>query len=365
MAADARTPMRIVPVIMSGGSGTRLWPLSTDARPKQFHPLGGAATMIQATALRFSPESGLEMGLSFLPPIIICNRAHEALARDHLKAIGVEPLAVVLEPFGRNTAAVAAMAAKLVQELCPGALAVLLPADHVIADERAFRAAVACGVAASTRIVTFGITPTAPETGYGYIQSGAPICEGVFEVVRFAEKPARAIAEAYVAEGGYSWNGGIFLFAPEVMLSELEAHRPDILTAVTVALDAAEREDTTIRLTDATFAAVPSESVDVAVMEPTRLAAVAPCTAGWADIGSWSELWRLGDKDARGNVTPAHSVVLDSDDCMVWADIGVQVGVVGLRDVIVVAAGGAVVVLPKDRAQDVKRVVETLRARKA
>jgi mannose-1-phosphate guanylyltransferase/mannose-6-phosphate isomerase len=357
--------IQVTPVIMSGGSGSRLWPLSTEARPKQFHALGGETTMIQATALRAAPSASIHTELVFLPPIIICNRAHEALVRAHLAETGIEPLAVVLEPFGRNTAAVAAVAARLVAELSPGALTLLLPADHVIADAAAFRATVERGAAAQDHIVTFGIAPTGPETGYGYIQHGTPITDGVFQVARFAEKPARAVAEAYLAEGGYAWNGGIFLFGPDVMLSEMQAHRPDILQAVVTALDTAERTGTTICFTDEAFAAIPSESVDIAVMEQTRLAAVAPCDVGWADIGSWSELWRLGDKDGRGNVQRGQAVVLDSDDCLIWADDGMEVGVVGLRNVVVVAAGGAVAVLPKDRAQDVKKVVEALRARKS
>lgn len=356
--------VRIAPVIMSGGSGSRLWPLSTEAHPKQFHALGGEEPMIQATALRIAPQWPGEAELVFLPPIVICNRAHESLVREHLAEAGIEPLAVVLEPFGRNTAAVAAAAAMLTAELCPEALTLLLPADHVIADADSFRAAVQRGAMATDRIITFGIAPTSPETGYGYIQQGRPISEGVYEVARFAEKPARAVAEAYLAEGGYAWNGGIFLFPPAMMLAELATHRPDILEAAKVALEGAERSGTTVRFDDVAFAAIPSESIDFAVMEHAKLAAVAPCDVGWADIGSWSELWRLGDKDARGNVQRGETVVLDSDDCLVWADSGMEVGVVGLRDVVVVAAGGAVAVLPKDRAQDVKKVVEALRARK-
>jgi mannose-1-phosphate guanylyltransferase/mannose-6-phosphate isomerase len=365
MTSDTGKTIRIAPVIMSGGSGSRLWPLSTEAHPKQFHALGGDEPMIQATALRIAPEAPGEAELMFLPPIVICNRAHESLVREHLVEAGIEPLAVVLEPFGRNTAAVAATAAMLTAELCPGALTLLLPADHVIADAHAFRTAVQHSAQAADRIVTFGIAPTGPETGYGYIQQGRAIGEGVYEVARFAEKPARPVAEAYLAEGGYAWNGGIFLFAPALMLAELGAYRPDILAAVTAALGQAERSQATVRFGDAAFAAIPSESIDFAVMEHTKLAAVAPCDVGWADIGSWSELWRLGDKDARGNVQRGETVVLDSDDCLVWADSGMEVGVVGLRDVVVVAAGGAVAVLPKDRAQDVKKVVEALRARKS
>ena len=281
------TPTReIVPVIMSGGTGTRLWPLSTDARPKQFHALTGARTMLQEAALRL----GAGGELRFTAPVVICNRSHERLVETQLAEVGVQPLAIVLEPFGRNTAAVAVTAARLVQTLRRGAFARLLPADHVIADAGAFRAAVARGAATPGRIVTFGIAPTGPETGYGYIQRGEPLADGVFAVARFAEKPRRELAEAYLAQGGYDWNSGIFLFAPEVMLAEMAAHRPDIHAAALLAVDGAGRDGPFVRFDDESFLAIPSESVDVAVMERTRLAAVAPCDIGWADDGSWSEL---------------------------------------------------------------------------
>ena len=354
-------PVReIVPVIMSGGSGTRLWPLSTDARPKQFHALAGARTMLQETALRLAGSREM----AFSAPVVICNRSHERLIETQMAEVGVTPLAIVLEPFGRNTAAVAVTAARMVQTLKPGALALLLPADHVIADPEAFRAAIARGAATPERIVTFGIAPTGPETGYGYIQRAEPLAEGVFAVARFAEKPKRELAEAYLAEGGYDWNGGIFLFAPEVMLGEMAAHRSDIHAAAVEAVDAAGRDGVFVRFDDERFLAIPSESVDIAVMERTRLAAVAPCDIGWADVGSWSELWRLGGKDGQDNLVRGDAVALDTSGSLVWSDDGMEVGVVGLRDVVVVATQGAVIVLPRDRAQEVRTIVERLRARR-
>jgi mannose-1-phosphate guanylyltransferase / mannose-6-phosphate isomerase len=353
-------PIEVVPVIMSGGSGTRLWPLSTDARPKQFHALAGARTMLQETALRLAVDGDI----AFQSPVVICNRSHERLIEAQLSEVGVRPLAIVLEPFGRNTAAVAVTAARVVQSLKPGALALLLPADHVIADSAAFSAAVARGVQAKGRIVTFGIAPTAPETGYGYIQRAEPIAEGVFAVARFAEKPRRELAEAYLANGGYDWNGGIFLFAPEVMLGEMAAHRPDIHSAALAAVDAAGRDGVFVRLDDERFLAIPSASVDVAVMERTRLAAVCPCDIGWADVGSWSELWRLGGKDGQDNLIRGDAVALDTHGSLIWSDDGMEIGVVGLSDVVVVATPGAVIVLPKDRAQEVRTIVERLRARR-
>ena len=349
----------IVPVVMSGGSGTRLWPLSTEEAPKQFHPLGSARTMLQDTVLRLRAHRAMALA----PPIVVCNRRHLALVRAQLDAIGVAPSAIVLEPFGRNTAAVAVIAAELAAASHPGMRVLLMPADHVIADEAAFAAAIARGAMAKDRIVTFGIEPAGPHTGYGYIQRGDRLGEGVFEVARFAEKPSKATAEAYLAQGGYYWNSGIFLFAPEVMLAEFAAHRPDILRAATAALAAARRAGAIIDLPDDLFAKVPSESLDVAVMEATRLAAVAPCHSGWADVGSWGELWRLGPRDGQGNRAHGDAVMLDTRDSLVWAD-GVTVGVVGLKDMIVVAAHGAVLVLPRSRAEDVKAVVEQLRAMK-
>jgi mannose-1-phosphate guanylyltransferase/mannose-6-phosphate isomerase len=349
----------IVPVVMSGGSGTRLWPLSTEDAPKQFHPLGSARTMLQDTVLRLRAHPTI----AFAPPIVVCNRRHRALVQAQLRAIGIEPSAIVLEPFGRNTAAVAVIAAELAAALHLGMRVLLMPADHVIADEAAFAGAISRGALAKDRIVTFGIEPASPHTGYGYIQRGDRLGDGVFKVVRFAEKPSKATAEAYLAQGGYYWNSGIFLFAPKVMLAEFGVHRPDILHAATAALAGARRAGVIIDLPDDLFAKVPSESLDVAVMEATRLAAVAPCDAGWADVGSWGELWRLGPHDGQGNRAHGDAVMLDTHDSLVWAE-GVTVGVVGLKDMIVVAAHGAVLVLPRSRAESVKSVVEQLKAMK-
>ena len=360
MIMNPRPQAEIVPVIMSGGSGTRLWPLSTDARPKQFHALAGARSMLQETALRLAPGEDL----SFCAPIVICNRSHERLVETQLAEIGVHPLAIVLEPFGRNTAAVAVTASRLVQALRPGALALLAPADHVIGDPDAFRAAIACGARAVERIVTFGIAPTGPETRYGYIQCAGALTDGVFEVARLAEKPQSEVAEAYLNEGGYVWNGGIFLFTPEVMLAEMAAHRPDIHRAAVDAVDAAGLDRLFVRLDDERFAAIPSESVDVAVLERTRLAAVAPCDIGWADVGSWSELWRQGGRDGQDNLVRGNAVTLDTHGSLIWSDEGVELGVVGLTDLVVVATQGAVIVLPRDRAQDVRSIVDRLRMRR-
>lgn len=344
----------VLPVIMSGGAGTRLWPISTDQRPKQFHAFASDRTLLQETVARVSGEGPVR----FLPPVVIGNAGHREAVLRQLAEIGVAPSAILLEPVARNTAAVAAVAAELARNLHPGALVLLLPADHVIADAEGFRAAVGRGArVARDRIVTFGIEPTAPETGYGYIQRGKSLADGVYAVARFAEKPSRETAAAYLAEGGYDWNGGIFLFSPEVMLGELRAHRPDILEAAVAALRACEPDADGVRVLDPErFAACPSESVDIAVMEPTRLAAVAPCSVGWADVGSWSELWRLGPHDAQGNVVRGSAVAEDTRGALVWGE-GVTVAVLGMTDVVVVASGEAVIVAPKSRAQDIKGLV--------
>ena len=353
----------IVPVIMSGGSGTRLWPLSTDETPKQFHALGSARTMIQETALRFVEDEDASGSGMFLPPVLISNARHRTLIETQLAQAGIKPACVVLEPFGRNTAAVAAIAARVVQDLHPGALALLLPADHVIRDVAAFRDAIAAGArAAATHIVTFGIEPDGPETGYGYIQAGAPLMEGVFAVARFVEKPKREVAQAWLDEGGYYWNGGIFLFSPAVMLAELAAARPDIHDAALAALEGSPINDGVVVLDDALFAAVPAQSIDVAVMEKTRLAAVAPADVGWADVGSWSELWRLGPTDSDGNMVVGEALLHDVSSSLVWSDGSVTLAVIGMEDVVVVVSGGAVAVLPKSRAQDVKTIVGRLKA---
>ena len=346
--------MKITPVIMSGGAGTRLWPISTAANPKQFHAFATGESLIQDTVRRVSGQASIEL----LPPILICSAAHLELVQRHLAEIGVVPAAIVLEPCPRNTAAVAAIAAALTAELSPGALALLLPADHVVADPQGFLDVVArAAPLAADNIVTFGIQPERPETGYGYIKQGAPLAEGVFRVGRFTEKPALDVAEAYLAEGGYAWNAGIFLYAPGVMLDEMAKSRPDIETAALAALAAAPRDGAVIRLPLAEFGACPSAPVDVAVMEPTERGAVAPCDIGWADIGSWSELWRLGPLDEAGNLVRGRAQAFDSRGSLVWSE-GAPTLVLGVEDLVVVTTPEAVIVLPKSRSQEVKALLE-------
>ncbi len=350
---------RIVPAIMSGGAGTRLWPTSTEAKPKQFHALNGPRTLIQETIARVSGETE---HLSFAPPIVLANIAHADLAESQLAEIGVAASAIVLEPMGRNTAALGALTAAVGAEVAPGALVLLLAADHVIADVPAFHDVIRrTAEAARERIVTFGIAPSRPETGYGYIKRGALLSDGVFAIEAFKEKPDAATAEAYVRDGGYDWNAGIFFFNPDVLLREFGAAK-DIRDFALEALRRAQRSGVRIALDAAEFQRVPAAPLDIAVMEKTALGAVAPCDIGWADIGAWDEIWRLAPKDAQGNAVDGAVLTRDARNNLLRSD-GITIAVSGVEDLVIVASGDAVVVVPRSRAQDVKKLLELAKAR--
>ncbi|MEM9168125.1 MAG: mannose-1-phosphate guanylyltransferase/mannose-6-phosphate isomerase [Pseudomonadota bacterium] len=344
----------IQPVIMSGGSGTRLWPLSRAARPKQFRALVTDRTMLQETALRLAGDD--KDALTFRAPTAICGAAHAAHIAEQLAAVDLTPSAVILEPTARNTAAVAAVAALHAEATDPDALVLLTPADQHVDDAGEFRRMIALGATAARdgAIVTFGVKPTEPHTGFGYIESGDAIADSVFTVAAFREKPDRETAQRYLDEGGRYWNAGIFLFDPRTMIEELTRHAPDVLDGARAALAAATREGARIALDEAAFAAVRSESVDYAVMEKTaRAAVVAPVDVGWSDIGSWTA---LSTESAPGPDVFA----LDCANTLIKTD-GVFVGAVGLTDMIVVATGDAVLVAPRERAQDVKAIVQALK----
>lgn len=338
----------IVPVILSGGSGTRLWPLSREAYPKQFLPLVGDDTMLQATWKRVASIAGAA-------PIVVANQEHRFMAAEQLRECKVLPQALILEPVGRNTAPAIAIAA--LQALAGGndALLLVLPSDHVVRNEAAFHAAVkeAAIAAEAGKLVTFGIVPTAPETGYGYIKAATG--EGVRAVDRFVEKPDLATAEQYVASGEYFWNSGMFLFKASRYLKELEALQPAILAACRQALDKAARDNDFIRLDADAFAASPNDSIDYAVMEKTADAAVVPLDAEWNDVGSWSALWEVSDKDADGNACHGDVIALDCKDSYAYGNR--LIAMVGLQDVVVVETDDAVFVGHKDRVQDVKEIV--------
>jgi mannose-1-phosphate guanylyltransferase/mannose-6-phosphate isomerase len=352
---------KLIPAVMSGGSGTRLWPLSTDRKPKQFHPLGSSQTLIQDTVDRLRSTAGIAPA----EPIVIGNSRHVDFIKAQMADLGRAPGAIVLEPFGRNTAAVAAVTAMLAHDQDPLALVLLMPADHVIADAEGFSATIAKATAAAQDfIVTFGVEPTAPETGYGYIEAGETIDGAVRKVVRFAEKPDLKTAETYVAGGRHLWNAGIFLFSPRVLLAEMELLAPEVVRACRAALDSGKRDGVSITLDEAAFAVCPSISIDYAVMEHTDRAAVAPIGVSWADVGSWSELWRLGPRQADENFVHGDGVLIDTSDCLIWAG-DKTVGAIGVKDLIIVQTEDAVIVLPKSRAQDVKLLVEQVKARAA
>lgn len=347
---------KIIPVIMSGGSGTRLWPLSTPTAPKQFHALATANSMIQETALRL-------VGDEYLAPVAICGRGHCDLVALQLGQINKAPQAVILEPFGRNTAAVAAMAALSGQESDPDALVLLVPADHVISKPQAFHEAVMAAVeTAKSRIVTFGITPARPETGFGYIERGAALSDGIFEIKKFWEKPDLATATTYIEGGRHDWNAGIFLFSPEVMLEELSLYAPEVLAACVDAYKRARRDGVIINLDEEAFGQVPSISIDYAVMEHTRRSAVIPCDIGWADVGGFAELWRLGEKDTSANHVKGAAILIDAENCLIRNDAGPVVAVIGLSDIMVISTPSGILVAPLSRAQDVKKAAEAAKA---
>ena len=344
------------PVLLSGGSGTRLWPLSREAYPKQFLPLAGDDTMLQATWLRVAEIAGTA-------PIVVANEEHRFLAAEQLRQVGAPAAAIVLEPVGRNTAP--AIAAAALQASLHGAdpLLLVLPSDHVVRDAQAFRDAVsrASAAAEAGALVTFGIVPESPETGFGYIQAGANRAgDSVRKVLRFVEKPNAATAQQYLDAGGYYWNSGMFLFRASRYLEELERFRPDILAAVRAAFAGAKRDGDFIRLDKNAFAACPSDSIDYAVMEKTDAAMVLPVDIGWNDVGSWSALWAVSEQDADGNAHHGDVIAIDSRNS--YAYTRRLVALVGLDDIVVVETDDAVLVAHKSQVQQVKDVVAQLKA---
>ncbi|MEY2884001.1 MAG: mannose-phosphate guanyltransferase [Pseudomonadota bacterium] len=357
--ADAANPVRIHPVLMSGGAGVRLWPMSREMYPKQLLALWSERSMLQDTAGRVADPA------LFAPPVVICNQEHRFIIAEQLRQIGLGPAAIVLEPIGRNTAAAAAVAALRIVESEPDALMLLLPADHVIRDAQAFHASVAAAVRAARadHLVTFGIVPTAPETGYGYIRRGEALAghDGAFRVAEFVEKPPRATAQRYLEAGDYVWNSGMFVLPVRRYLAELERYEPAVLAACRAALAAGTSDLDFFRLDAGAFAASPSISIDYAVMERTDRAVVVPCDIGWTDVGAWSSLWEIGAKDGDGNVCLGDTIVQDSRNCYVREECGALVALLGVDDLVVVATDDAILVTSKDKAQDIKPLVERLK----
>jgi mannose-1-phosphate guanylyltransferase/mannose-6-phosphate isomerase len=352
------TETRIVPVILSGGSGTRLWPVSRESFPKQLWPLVSQRTMMQETAFR-------AVAPGFASPVVVCNSEHRFLIAEQLRAVGVAQARIVLEPVGRNSAPAIAAAAMLVAEDDPDAVLWIMAADSSIADEGALQLAVqaAAEAARAGYFVTFGMRPTAPETAYGYIEIGAKLSEsdGVHAVARFLEKPDPETAARFVADGRHLWNSGMFVFTARTLLEELERHAPDVLPPVRQAVAGRTADLDFIRLGVEAFSACPSISIDYAVAERTSRAAVVPADLGWSDVGSWSALWELGEKDAAGNVALGDVVLEAAENCYVRSD-GMLAAVVGLKDAVVVVTEDAVLAMHRGQAQDVKKIVERLKA---
>ena len=351
---------KIIPVIMSGGSGTRLWPASRMDSPKQCLPLVGARTMIQDTALRLRGEKN---GFSFGDPVIICNERHAADIKTQLKDIGVTNPHIILEPVGRNTAPCAAIAALAVQSIDESALMLLAPADHLIEDEAAFAKAIQRTLPASMdgHLVTFGITASAPETGYGYIKKGATLDAHASRVAAFVEKPDLETAQEYLASGDYFWNAGIFMAAPSALLGELDAYATETLRTARLSWDNAKAQDGFTALDKDLFAACPADSIDYAVMEKTSKAAVVEANIGWSDIGSWSALWDI-TKGEDGNARKGDTLLIDTKDCLIHSD-GTFVATIGVENLAIVVKDGAVLISAMDRVQDVKEIVGALKKR--
>ena len=351
----------LVPVILCGGTGTRLWPLSRATYPKQYWALAGDAddTLLQQTQQRLAGLPGLA------PPLLICNEDHRFIVAEQMRQIGVEPAAILLEPIGRNTAPAVAVAALKATAQGEDPLLLVLAADHVIRDASRFRATVAAGLAAAEagQLVTFGIVPSAPETGYGYIEAAGPLetgdASGPVPIARFVEKPDRGTAEQFLATGRFTWNSGMFLFKASAILAELERLAPEVVSACRSALEHDSADLDFLRLEREVFAGCPNVALDVAVMEKTDRGAVLPLEAGWSDVGSWSALWDTTDRDPAGNVLRGRVISQDSRNCYLRSEHRLVVGL-GVDDLVVVETDDVVLVAHRDRAQEVKGVVALL-----
>lgn len=353
-------PNVVIPVILSGGSGTRLWPLSRAMYPKQFIRFfeGQDTSFLGAALKRLQPELG------FSAPILLCNNDHRFLVKEELEQLGICPKAIILEPVARNTAPAIAVAALAALRESPDAIIAVMPSDHVIKDEAKFADAVskAAKIAATGKLVLFGIAPKSPHTGYGYIRRGAPLNgkgNGACLVDAFVEKPDRKTAEKYVADGKHYWNSGIFILHARTLIKELEQYSPETVRAATLALNGAADDLGFLRLSKDAFAEAPKISIDYAVMEKTSAAVMLPVDPGWSDVGSWASLWEIAPHDGAGNHVHGASVLEDTTGCFIHSDRSL-VAAIGVQDLIIVDTPDALLVADKNRSQDVSKIVARL-----
>ncbi|HAS8180508.1 mannose-1-phosphate guanylyltransferase/mannose-6-phosphate isomerase [Vibrio vulnificus] len=346
----------LLPVIIAGGSGSRLWPLSRSLYPKQFISLASDKTMLQDTVLRLD-------GLAHQAPVLICNQEHRFIVAEQLRQQDLKHGGIILEPVGRNTAPAIALAALQATRNGQDPLLLVLAADHVMQNQMAFVQAVEAAMAPAEQgmLVTFGIVPTVAETGYGYIKQGEPVGESVYRVAQFVEKPNVTTAEQYLSSGEYYWNSGMFLFKASRYLAELKAHRPDILKACELAMQGARTDLDFIRLAEDKFAECPDDSIDYAVMEKTQDALVVPMDAGWSDVGSFSALWEVSDKDHQGNAVVGDVMLEQTYNSYIYAQ-NKLVSTVGVDNLVIIETKDAVLVANKDKVQDVKNIVNQLKA---
>jgi mannose-1-phosphate guanylyltransferase/mannose-6-phosphate isomerase len=345
----------LTPVILSGGVGSRLWPVSREAHPKQFQPLAGELSMLQETLRRTT-------GLEESAPVVVCNEEHRFMVAEQLRQVDLSASALILEPAGRNTAPAVALAALYAVSEDPDALLLVLPADHVIQDVESFVAAVTKAIpqAQQGRLMTFGVVPTSPETGYGYIKCGDSLGSDLFNLEKFVEKPDLDTAQAYLQSGNYLWNSGMFLLGAAAYLEELKLHAPEVLKYCGEAMDAANRDMDFIRPEPALFGSCPSDSIDYAVMEKTDRGGVVSLECGWSDVGAWSALWDVAERDSEGNACRGDVITDNCSDSYFYSDSRL-VAATGVDGLVVVETADAVLVADRDKVQDVKRIVNRLK----
>lgn len=352
--------MQIIPVILAGGAGSRLWPVSRMMMPKQLLPMLGEQTMLQDTVYRVSEES------TFAAPIIVANEAHRFIVAEQLRAVGVSPRSILLEPEGRNTAPAALLAALLITADDEDALMLLLPSDHEVRDTEAFLDSVRRGVRAAEkdRLVTFGILPKSPKSGYGYIKQGAALedAQGVYGVDAFVEKPDRDTAQEYLDSGDYLWNSGMFLMSARTFIQIAEGLIPEAVESCREAIAGLKRDFDFDRIDEKAFLNCPSISIDYGVMEKSQQAAVVPCDIGWSDVGAWSSIWESSEKDADGNVACGDVIQRNVKNCLLRAD-GPAIAALGIEDIVVVTTKDMVLVLGREHAEEVKRIAEDVQAK--